>query len=266
MAKLTIAAIIILLLFAPMAQGQDFKPAVGQIGIPNRAPAPLFKGEQGKQRTEIHFDRATGIVTIKLLVQDPNGYFIPNIRRENFVVYENGVRQTNATVEIEHAPVSLGVLLEYGGHFQGLNKELVREVSRAAHRLLDVLGQRDKITIWTYWDTVKQIADSSQGRETLDRTVSNLQPPEVSETNLYDAILFALGRMRTMTGRKAMILISSGVDTFSKARYEDVLAATRSCDTPIYIIGLGPVLRNDAELHGTVLVTRIDWRGAETTL
>src|ERR1700736_1009412 len=116
-------------------------PVAGQIGIPNRVPAPLFKGPPGKQRTEIHFDRTTGMVTLKLLVQDPNGYFIPNIRREHFVVYEDGVRQTNATVDIEHASVSLGLLVEYGGHYQGLNRELVREVSRASHQLLDVLGE-----------------------------------------------------------------------------------------------------------------------------
>jgi Ca-activated chloride channel homolog len=266
MPKLTIAGIIMLLLFTPRAWGQNLKPAAGEIGIPNRASAPLFKGEQGKQRTEIHFDRTTGLVTIKLLVQDPNGYFIPNIRRENFVVYEDGVRQTNATVDIEHAAVSLGSLLEYGGHYQGLNKELTREVSRAAHQLLDVLGPQDKIAIWTYGDTVKQIANSSQSRETLDRTLLDLQAPGVSEANLYDAVLSALDRMRSMTGRKAMILISSGVDTFSKAKYEDVLAAIRNCDTPIYIIGLGQILREAATLYGTAVATRIDWKAAETKL
>ena len=56
-------------------------------------PPRLFHGQQGKQRTEIHFDPATGTVTVKLLVQDPNGYFIPGIRRENFAVYVDGVRQ-----------------------------------------------------------------------------------------------------------------------------------------------------------------------------
>ena len=53
------------------------KRSAGQIQTPNRPASPLFKGSQGKQRTEIHFDPATRTVTIKLLVQDPNGYFIP---------------------------------------------------------------------------------------------------------------------------------------------------------------------------------------------
>src|SRR5579871_4252115 len=89
-----------------LARSSDHQPpsseANGQVRIPDRPSSALFEGEQGKQRTEIHFDLATGVVTLKLLVQDPNGYLIPDLRRENFVVYENGIRQNNATVDVEH--------------------------------------------------------------------------------------------------------------------------------------------------------------------
>ena len=91
----------------------------GQVQIPSRPTSPLFSSKQGEQKTEIHFDPATGVVTLKLLVQDPNGYFIPNLRRDNFVVYENGFGQQNATVNIEHAPVTLAVLMEFGGRAPG---------------------------------------------------------------------------------------------------------------------------------------------------
>src|SRR5260370_28701860 len=63
-----------------------------QIQIPDRPSKSLFKGKQVKQKTEIYFDPSTGMVTMKLVVQDPQAYFIPNIRRDNFVVYENGMR------------------------------------------------------------------------------------------------------------------------------------------------------------------------------
>ena len=83
-----------------------------RILVPNHPAAGLFAGEQGKQKTEVSFNPTTQIVTIKMLVQDPNGYFIPNIRRDNFAVYEGGVHQHNATVEIENAPISVAVLME----------------------------------------------------------------------------------------------------------------------------------------------------------
>jgi hypothetical protein len=62
----------------------------------------------------------------------PNGYFIPNVRRENFVVYEDGIRQQNATIEIEHAPVPLGLLMEFGGRSPAMNRDLGAEVSIAS--------------------------------------------------------------------------------------------------------------------------------------
>jgi hypothetical protein len=50
------------------------------------------------------------------VVQDPKGYFIHNIRRGNFAVYENGVRQHNATAEIERSPICIGILMRSGPH------------------------------------------------------------------------------------------------------------------------------------------------------
>jgi len=79
-----------------------------------------------------------------------------------------------------------------------------------------------------------------------------LQTPEVSETNLYDALIFALKRMRPVVGRKAIILISSGVDTFSKSAYEDVLATARDCNTPVYafIPRLDPATSRQSARYG----------------
>jgi Ca-activated chloride channel family protein len=132
---------------------------------------------------------------------------------------------------------------------------------------LDLVGPEDKVAIWTYGDTVQQLADFSQGHETLSSLLFGLKAPPVSETNLYDALIFALNRMRPVTGRKAIILISSGVDTFSKAKFEDVLSAARQSNTPVYAIYLGSVLREAAQLHGAAgLLNRIDWKAAENRL
>src|SRR3977135_809360 len=160
-----------ILLFSQNESGskQGLSLGGGQTRIPNRASAPVFSGKEGKARAEIQFDPATRMVTVKLLVQDANGYFIPNIRRDNFVVYENGVRQQNATVEIEHAPVKIAVLMEFGGRGQALNRLMGPEISHASQQLLDELGQEDKIAVWKYNDKVEKLADFSQARDTLDR-------------------------------------------------------------------------------------------------
>lgn len=242
-------------------------PASAQIRIPNRPQTPLFEGQQGKQRTEIHFDPATDTVKLKLFVQDPNGYFIPNIRRNNFEVYENGVRQQNVSVDVEHAPVSIALLMEYGGHYPALNKAFSQEVSGAAHQMLDVLAPDDKLAVWTYGDTLKQVADFSQDHEKLGSILYGLAPPHVSEVNLYDALISASERMRRVAGRKAIILISSGIDTFSKATFDDAVKAVQNSDTPIYVISMLPTLREVIRLHGPAdAMTAIDWKGTENQL
>jgi Ca-activated chloride channel family protein len=250
-----------------VATDRSSAAGAGPIRIPDRSSTPLFKGEEGQQRTEIHFDPATGMVTMKLLVQDPNGYFIPNLRRDNFAVFENGVRQNNATVEVEHAPVALALLLEWGGRYPSLNKTLASEVSMAARQLLEVTGREDKIAIWKYADQAEPLTDFTQDHEKLNNLLFALQPPGVSEANLYDALVAVLQRMQGVSGRKAVVLISSGIDTFSKATREDVLKTARIANTPVYAISLGEILRDAPELTGTAAPTaRFDWNRAAREL
>jgi VWFA-related protein len=237
----------------------------GQVRIPNRPSEPLFKGKQGAQKTEVHYDPATRTVTIKFVVQDQNGYFIPDIRRENLAVFDDGVRQSNTEVTVEHAPVSMALLMEYGGRHPALNRDLADELSPAAHQLLDSLGHEDSAAIWTYADTVKELAGFTREPQQLDRLVLALKPPDVSETNLYDAVIFATGRMRQVKERKAVLLLSSGIDTFSKATYNDALNSARQSDAPIYAVSLAQPLKT-ASLLNNANAVRIDWDAAEKKL
>ena len=238
-----------------------------QVTVPSTPAAPLYKGEQGAQNSEVEFNPSTRIVTVKFHVEDPNGYFLPNLRRENFAVYEDGVRQKNVSVEVEHAPVSVALLIELGGRYHELNKVLENEVPRVGRELLDVIGHDDKIAIFKYDEKLEPLADFNQGHEVLDSVFEKIKAPNFSETNFYDALLETLNRMKDVRGRKAIILISTGVDTFSKTSYQQVLQAARNSATPIYTIGLGSILRLEAEVYGNAApFARIDWTGAEKQL
>lgn len=238
-----------------------------QLAVPNRPQAPLYQGEQGAQGSEIIFVPSTRTVTIKFHVEDPNGYFLPNLRRENFVVYEDGVRQKNVTVEIEHAPLSVTLLMELGGRYHELNKALGLEVPVIGRELLDVVGREDKVSILKYDAKLETLADFERGHELLDDIFSKLSMPTFSEVNFFDALLETLNRMREVTGRKAIILVSSGIDTFSKANYQQVLEAARASVTPIYTIGLVHLMQRESAVYGTTApFARIDWPAAEKQL
>jgi len=238
-----------------------------QVAVPNRPEAPLYQGEQGTQGSEIIFVPSTRTVTMKLHVEDPNGYFLPNLRRENFVVYEDGVRQKNVTVEIEHAPLSVALLMEFGGRYHELNKALGLEVPLIGRELLDVVGRDDKVSILKYDAKLETLADFKQGHEVLDDVFNHLSMQIFSEVNFFDALLETLSRMRDVTGRKAIILVSTGIDTFSKASYQQVLEVARSSGTPIYAIGLVHLMEREAAVYGaTAPFARIDWHTAEKQL
>jgi VWFA-related protein len=253
--------------------GQQTKPVTqteqsSQVSVPTHPPNPLFKGEQGPQQSEIKFKPVTRQVTVKLHVEDPDGYFLPNLRRDNFVVYEDGVRQKNVTVDVEHAPVSIALLMEFGGRYHELNQALGREVDEIGRQLLNVLGHDDRVAIFKYGDRLETVVDFNQGHEMLDPAFDRLGTPAFSELNLYDALLGTLNRMRVAEGdRKAVIVISSGLDTFSKASRDQVLQSARDSGISIYSIGLLRIIQRETAVYGTTApFARIDWNDAEKFL
>jgi VWFA-related protein len=258
--------------FSSQAHGQE-RTAASQpkqstpVTVPSQPANRPYSGEQGEQRSEVQFSPASRTVTMKLQVEDPNGYFLPNIRRENFAVYEDGIRQRNVTVEVEHAPVTVALLLEFGGRYYELDRALEMEVPRIGRKLLDFIGRDDKVAIFKYDSDLKVLADFSQGHETLDKIFDQLGMPAISEANFYDVLLDALRRMREVHDRKAIILVSSGIDSFSKASYQQVLEAAHDSATPIYAIGLAHTMRQEADLYGAASpLARIDWNTAEKQL
>jgi len=272
------SAVILLLVFASAASSRSPSPQSSQssnpksppetgVTVPNRPVAPLYKGEQGPQHSEIEFTPSTRMVTIKFHIEDPNGYFLPNIRRDNFAVYEDGVRQKNVSVEVEHSPVSVALLMELGGRYHELNKVLGEEVPRAGRQLLELIGPDDKIAVFKYDAKLQPLADFDQAHDALHRIFDQLTTPAFSETNFYDALVETLNRMKGVRARKAIILISTGVDTFSKTTYQEVLQAARECATPIYVIGLGSTMKLESAVYGEAApFARIDWAGAEKQL
>jgi VWFA-related protein len=181
-------------------------------------------------------------------------------------VYEDGVRQQVISTDIEHPPASIGLLIEFGGQTPSVNHELGEEVSRAAQQLVEELDHDDRVAVWKYSDKVEKVVDFSATRDSLTTLLYRLGTPDISETNLYDAIISLIGEMRPVTGRKAIVLISSGVDTASKARYQDALNAAGNSDSPIYVLGLTKVLQNYEDVYGHPPVARTQWEKAQREL
>jgi hypothetical protein len=237
-----------------------------QSPVPRRPAKLTFQSEPGKPHAlEIGFDPRTQLVTVTLSVEDPQGYFIPNLRPENFAVFEDGVLQKNSTVDIDHAAVSMQVLLEGGGRYQTLNQLLSTELPSVAQPLLKALIPEDRVAVSSYANTLKLLADVSEPRSRLDLVLSHPEISGFSEANLFDALIEVLNRAHDMPGRRALLLISTGLDSFSHATFDDVVSSARRADTPVYCIGLAGLVQLTIESSAGPL-SKIDWAGANTRL
>ena len=234
--------------------------ASAQVAVPNRPSKPLFQGRQGEQRSsEVNFDPTTRTVTMKLSVQDLNGYFVPNLHRNNFAVFEDGVQQRNVTVEVEHASITLAVLIEMGGRSQQLNNALAMEGAYLVRPLLDVLGREDKLGLFTYDDRLHTIVDFDDTHDKWDGALDRFTSPHFSETNFYDAAVQVLDRLRMIPGRKALVLLTTGIDTFSHRTFDDVIRSAETANTPVYCWGLGDMARQSVIDITRGPLARVNW-------
>jgi VWFA-related protein len=182
-------------------------------------------------------------------------------------VYEDGVRQQNVSVNIEHSHVSVALLMEGGSRYHEINKFLGNDVPRLGRELLSILTPDDKIAVFKYDAKLQTLADFGQSPSQLDGVFNHFSVPNISEANFYDALLETMARMKNVPDRKAVIVISSGVDTFSKASFQDVLRTAEGSAVPIYTIGLGPMMQLEGDVVGpSAPFARIDWNGAERQL
>jgi Ca-activated chloride channel family protein len=203
--------------------------------------------------------------TVVVSVQDPLGNLIPNLRPENFAVYEGGVRQRDVTADVVHAPITLAVLIEGGGRYQAVNKLLGTEVPYLIGPLADALMAEDKLGMFAYTDSVRTLADFPQAHPSLDAVAAGIPAPGFQEAKLFDAVATILDRMGTVEGRKAVLLISSGIDTFSHATFDQVLASAQRSGVPVYCVGLAGVVERSI-VGATGPIAKINWPRAKEQL
>lgn len=250
----------------PSAAGSTTITALSTLDRPNLTHSHLAPHAQSAQ---VDFAPDSRLVTLKMFVEHPEAPSLTKVHPGSFVVYEDGLRQHVVNVAVEHAPLSLEILLEYGGRYHALNEIRGEKASTAAKELLHEIGADDRVAVWKYADSVEPVSEwSAPGADSLQRTQFDLSAPPVSELKLYDAIVATLPKMQAMPGRKALVLISSGIDTFSKASFADALLEARRAGIPIYVVNLGPLIRSALLLGSSEEgpYSSLNWSRAESEL
>src|SRR6266581_872674 len=250
--KLTLAyALIALLAFAPpfglaQSQGTQHPPASSQAPpaqapapsppqpAPQAPPAPSQQTQDQQQSGQPGFaiSVTVPVVNVDVVVTDNDGNYLNNLKKENFRITEEGVPQTITNFGATDAPITMVLLLEfssrgYGGFFAYVGKYW-------STALFPALLQKDWVALETFAMKTRVEVDFTQNKDEVMEGLYHLYFPGFSESNLFDAILETVDRLKDVKGKKSIVVLASGVDTFSKHTLDQTMKQLRQSDVSIF--------------------------------
>jgi VWFA-related protein len=175
---------------------------------------------------------------------DKTHEFVPGLKAENFLVVEDGVEQEVQTLRLTKTPITAVLLLEFASN----SYAFIRDMQNASASFFRSLQPDDYVAVETYDLRSHILTDFTNNRETIREALQSLVIPTFHDTNEFDALYDTLDRLTRIDGRKYVILISSGRDTFSKLTLDQITAKIKATpNVTIFTISTGGFV---AEMSG----------------
>jgi VWFA-related protein len=170
------------------------------------------------------------------VILDKTHQFVPGLKAPNFLVLEDGVPQTITSVRTTQTPITAVMLLEFAAN----SYYFIRDMQNASYVFFRSLRPDDYIAVITYDLRTHILTDFTNNKDTVGQALSSLVIPGFSDTNTFDALYETLDRVSRIEGRKYIILIGTGRDTFSKITLDKILAKVKATpNVTIFTIGTG---------------------------
>src|SRR4051812_25403226 len=188
-----------------------------------------------QNQDSFRFKSGVELINVTATVSDPSGRFVPNLRKEDFVIYEDDQPQPVTHFSAERVPVSLGIALDTSGSMAG---DKIHEAQSALDRFMfDLLDRQDELFVCLFSNYPRLLQGWTTDRTMLSRALGRIVPN--GGTPLDDAGAEAL----PLTGegqntKKALLIISDGNDPASRANIRDVKQQIRESETLVYAIGI----------------------------
>jgi VWFA-related protein len=226
---------------------------VGPYAIPTKKaedappPPPPVTPKKVEDMPDYSLKVSVPLVNVDVLVTTKDGQFIPGLKKDNFRITEDGVPQSVTKFNVSEAPVTAVLLIE----FASTNYWFVRDALEASYSFANTLRKDDWVAV-TYYDMQPHIlVDFTQDKKAVFGALNQLRIPGFIETNLFDALYDTLDRLDHVEGKKYVILVTTGVDTFSKLTLDKITKKIKDTkDVTVFPISIGWALREYCETHG----------------
>lgn len=183
----------------------------------------------GQQAT---FKAGTSIVPVLTTVTDTQGRLVPNLEQEEFTILDNGKPQTITLFQNETQPFTVVVMLDFSFSMTTHLDLLKQATEQFILRMLPA----DKGQVGAFSDKIQFSGEFTNDRDDLVAALKDLQFG--NPTRLYDAIDASIDMLKSVEGRKIVLVFTDGDDTASRRGMGDVLDKARATETMIYAIGL----------------------------
>jgi VWFA-related protein len=182
----------------------------------------------------------TNLVTIPVSVFDRNGLYIPGLRKENFVIFEDGVEQEIAYFGVSEKPITVALLIDVSPS----TEYRIEEIIRAAKAFVTMLEPVDRVVVIDFDRKVRVRTKPTNDRERIFRAIDRAKFG--NGTSLYNAVDEAIRKqLAKIEGRKAVVLFTDGVDTTSRRNsYDSTLDYAEETDTLIFPIYYNTYMEN----------------------
>jgi len=236
---------------------QDAPPAaggpendVGPYVVPKKKEEPPPPAPEKPKKIEGMPDYSIRVdvplVNLDVLVTTKDGQTIPGLKQENFKIMEDGAPQKISTFNQAEAPITAVLLVE----FASTNYSFMVDALNASYSFANSLKKDDWVAVISYDMKPQILADFTQDKRAVYAALNQLRMPGFAETNLFDAVFDTLDRLDRIEGKKYIILVTTGIDTFSKLTLDKILKKIKSTkDVTIYPISVGFAVRNYCEVH-----------------
>lgn len=197
---------------------------------PTASPTPLPQ-DQGPIRIPIRR------VRLPITVQDKKGNFVPGLTRRDFIILEDKVPQTIETFSddlAQNTPLYIAVLMDTSPSTAGKLK--FQQESAMNFIQTVVKARKDRVLFGTFDDQITLLQDFTERLDLLDKAVYSVKKMG-KQTALFDAVWeFCDQKMRSVPGRRVLLLVTDGEDTYSRANIRDAIEIAQRTETTIFAI------------------------------
>lgn len=198
---------------------------------------PLPGWAQGTAESQqATFRSGVDLVTVSATVRDGKGRLVKDLAKKDFEVIDRGEKRAISEFRSERAPLSLAILFDVSGSMDTADRSTAARF--AAFHLLSQLEQgRDEAGLFAFDSRLREVAPFTVDTRALKGALGEVDP--FGATSLHDAISAAAERVAARpTARRAVVVLTDGVDTASRLTPAEVSAKAAAIDVPVYIIAV----------------------------